>query len=283
MARDPRFERLPCSHTGTYADDCLVQRITAHRCYIVATCDRELRRRVRKVRPSIRCRRPVRSTDARVGAGRAAHVHREAQVRHRATAGPGRACVTRRRRTWPTLCIDIIISARLSRFMPLWTRRLRSSSSISEVATPRDFGMTVSSDRLSSAVRAVLRPVAAAPMRREAPKEVLDLAVTAVLGLNGSVTRESCDDCFLLANQARQLSAYGTGDSSGRIQARKVHNTRWGLLRTHIHGASPTYVGGAASEAATSAGAWSMRLSDVSSASTEKPTRRIAACSAASF
>ena len=45
VARDPRFERLPCAHTGTYADDCLVQRITAHRCYIVATCDRELRRR----------------------------------------------------------------------------------------------------------------------------------------------------------------------------------------------------------------------------------------------
>ena len=49
IARDPRFERLTCSHQGTYADDCIVQRITASRCYIVATCDRELRRRVRKV------------------------------------------------------------------------------------------------------------------------------------------------------------------------------------------------------------------------------------------
>lgn len=49
VARDPRFERLSCSHTGTYADDCLVQRVTSHRCYIVATCDRELRRRIRKV------------------------------------------------------------------------------------------------------------------------------------------------------------------------------------------------------------------------------------------
>jgi len=49
VARDPRFERLPCSHQGTYADDCLVQRVTAHKCYIVATCDRELRRRIRKV------------------------------------------------------------------------------------------------------------------------------------------------------------------------------------------------------------------------------------------
>lgn len=28
IAKDPRFERLPCSHKGTYADDCLVQRVT---------------------------------------------------------------------------------------------------------------------------------------------------------------------------------------------------------------------------------------------------------------
>jgi hypothetical protein len=49
IARDPRFERLPCSHVGTYADDCLVQRATANRCFIVATCDRELRRRIRKI------------------------------------------------------------------------------------------------------------------------------------------------------------------------------------------------------------------------------------------
>jgi len=49
VARDPRFERLSCSHSGTYADDCLVQRVTSHRCYIVATCDRELRRRIRKI------------------------------------------------------------------------------------------------------------------------------------------------------------------------------------------------------------------------------------------
>jgi hypothetical protein len=47
--QDPRFERIPCSHKGTYADDCLCQRVSAHRCYIVATCDRDLRRRLRKV------------------------------------------------------------------------------------------------------------------------------------------------------------------------------------------------------------------------------------------
>ena len=49
VARDPRFERLPCAHKGTYADDCLVQRVTTNNCYIVGTCDRELRRRIRKV------------------------------------------------------------------------------------------------------------------------------------------------------------------------------------------------------------------------------------------
>ncbi|KAL2456903.1 Uncharacterized protein Fot_56613 [Forsythia ovata] len=26
--KDPRFERLPCTHKGTYADDCLVERVT---------------------------------------------------------------------------------------------------------------------------------------------------------------------------------------------------------------------------------------------------------------
>ncbi|CAH7666409.1 Fcf1-domain-containing protein [Phakopsora pachyrhizi] len=49
LARDPRVERLPCSHSGSYADDCIVQRVTSHRCFIVATCDRGLRRRLRKI------------------------------------------------------------------------------------------------------------------------------------------------------------------------------------------------------------------------------------------
>src|SRR5258708_39481621 len=49
VARDPRFERLTCSHKGTYADDCLIDRVTQHKCYIVATRDKDLRRRVRKV------------------------------------------------------------------------------------------------------------------------------------------------------------------------------------------------------------------------------------------
>ena len=49
LAKDPRFIRLSCDHKGTYADDCLVNRVTQHKCYIVATCDRDLKRRIRKV------------------------------------------------------------------------------------------------------------------------------------------------------------------------------------------------------------------------------------------
>ncbi|KAM0944460.1 putative rRNA-processing protein Fcf1/Utp23 [Dioscorea sansibarensis] len=49
IAKDPRFERLPCIHKGTYADDCIVDRVTQHKCYIVATCDRDLKRRIRKI------------------------------------------------------------------------------------------------------------------------------------------------------------------------------------------------------------------------------------------
>lgn len=44
-----RFEKLPCNHKGTYADDCLCERVRQHRCYIVATCDKDLRRRIRKI------------------------------------------------------------------------------------------------------------------------------------------------------------------------------------------------------------------------------------------
>lgn len=43
------FEVLPCSHKGTYADDCIVDRIQKHKCYMVGTCDKELKGRIRKV------------------------------------------------------------------------------------------------------------------------------------------------------------------------------------------------------------------------------------------
>jgi len=52
-------------HKGTYADDCIVNRVEQvekysietvsygvclqHKCYIVATCDRDLKRRIRKI------------------------------------------------------------------------------------------------------------------------------------------------------------------------------------------------------------------------------------------
>lgn len=49
IAKDPRIERLPCTHKGTYADDCICERVRQHRCYIVATCDKDLRRRIRKI------------------------------------------------------------------------------------------------------------------------------------------------------------------------------------------------------------------------------------------
>ena len=49
LTKDPRFKRLTCTHRGTYADDCIVDRIKQHRCYIVATMDKDLKRRIRKV------------------------------------------------------------------------------------------------------------------------------------------------------------------------------------------------------------------------------------------
>ena len=49
IAKDPRFKRLKCDHKGTYADDCLVERVNQHRCYIVASCDKGLKVRLRKI------------------------------------------------------------------------------------------------------------------------------------------------------------------------------------------------------------------------------------------
>lgn len=49
ISKDPRIERIPCTHKGTYADDCLCDRVRQHKCYIVATCDKDLRRRIRKI------------------------------------------------------------------------------------------------------------------------------------------------------------------------------------------------------------------------------------------
>lgn len=46
MAKDPRFLRMTGYITkGTYADDDIVEMVKQHRCFIVATCDKDLRRR----------------------------------------------------------------------------------------------------------------------------------------------------------------------------------------------------------------------------------------------
>jgi hypothetical protein len=39
IAKDERFGRLKCDHKGLYADDCIVERVTKHRVYLVATND----------------------------------------------------------------------------------------------------------------------------------------------------------------------------------------------------------------------------------------------------
>jgi U3 small nucleolar RNA-associated protein 24 len=49
LTKDPRFKRLSCGHKGTYADDCIVDRVKGHRCYLVGTNDKDLKRRLRKV------------------------------------------------------------------------------------------------------------------------------------------------------------------------------------------------------------------------------------------
>lgn len=54
LAKDPRFERIPCNCKGCYADDCIMQMAKQWRCFIVATCDKELRGRIRKI-PGVPC------------------------------------------------------------------------------------------------------------------------------------------------------------------------------------------------------------------------------------
>ena len=49
LAKDERWQRLKCSHSGTYADDCIVSTVMKHRFYLVGTNDKELRQRLRKI------------------------------------------------------------------------------------------------------------------------------------------------------------------------------------------------------------------------------------------
>ena len=47
--RDPRIRRLKCQHKGIYADDCICDRVQQHRIFLIATCDRDLKKRLRKI------------------------------------------------------------------------------------------------------------------------------------------------------------------------------------------------------------------------------------------
>lgn len=50
LAKDPRVKRLHCDHANIgYADDCLCLKVSESKCYMVATNDRELRARLRKI------------------------------------------------------------------------------------------------------------------------------------------------------------------------------------------------------------------------------------------
>lgn len=49
VVKNLNYHLLTCDHKGTYADDCIVNRVSVHRCYIVATCDTQLKQRIRMI------------------------------------------------------------------------------------------------------------------------------------------------------------------------------------------------------------------------------------------
>ncbi|KAF9758272.1 rRNA-processing protein FCF1 [Nosema granulosis] len=49
LVRSDDVQRLKCDHKGTYADDCIVDRVTKHRCYVVATSDTALKQRIKEL------------------------------------------------------------------------------------------------------------------------------------------------------------------------------------------------------------------------------------------
>nr|CAD2171241.1 unnamed protein product [Meloidogyne enterolobii] len=50
IINDRRWQRLHCSHKKSiYPDECIIHRVEEHKNCIVATCDRDLRRRIRKI------------------------------------------------------------------------------------------------------------------------------------------------------------------------------------------------------------------------------------------
>ncbi|KAI5161824.1 U3 small nucleolar RNA-associated protein 24 [Nematocida ausubeli] len=49
VIKGEKFQRLKCDHPGIYADNCFVERVKQHPCYIIATCDKELKQRLRRI------------------------------------------------------------------------------------------------------------------------------------------------------------------------------------------------------------------------------------------
>lgn len=49
MIKSLNITKLICQHKGTYADDCIINRVKEFKCYIVATSDVNLRQRIKKV------------------------------------------------------------------------------------------------------------------------------------------------------------------------------------------------------------------------------------------
>lgn len=49
LLKDERIKHLECLHAGQYADDCIIRRVEQSKCYMVATNDRDLKRRIRKI------------------------------------------------------------------------------------------------------------------------------------------------------------------------------------------------------------------------------------------
>ncbi|KEZ39693.1 hypothetical protein SAPIO_CDS9641 [Scedosporium apiospermum] len=49
VAKSENFEVLKCQHKGIYADDCIFDRVSKSRIFIVGTDDKDLQRRLRKI------------------------------------------------------------------------------------------------------------------------------------------------------------------------------------------------------------------------------------------
>jgi U3 small nucleolar RNA-associated protein 24 len=49
MIRGMKHNVLKCDHKGTYADDCIINRVKESKNYIVATTDANLRQRIKKI------------------------------------------------------------------------------------------------------------------------------------------------------------------------------------------------------------------------------------------